>query len=86
MAQRKAQPKVETVEPVTIVDKRSGTICTVGSNVVEKYIGGSRPRYREYDPELDERDDDVYEDDDPDVDVAEESDPPAAATKTPAKK
>lgn len=72
MASRKPQPKVETVEPVTIVDKRSGTICTVGSNVVDKYIGGSRAKYREYDESIDGQDDDVYDDE---HEIAEESDP-----------
>ena len=81
MAQRKAQPKVETVEPVTIVDKRSGTICTVGSNVVDKYVGGSRAKYREYDESIDGQDDDVYDDDEP----VEGEDPPVTP-KTPAKK
>jgi hypothetical protein len=81
MAARKAQPKVEIVEPVTIVDKRSGTICTVGSNIVDKYITGSRAKYREYDESIDGQDPDVYDDDEPIEGEDSPVDPKAPAKK-----
>lgn len=52
MSVRKKKPEPEVVERVPIVDILSGTICTVGSNVVGKYLRRKKA-YRAYDPERD---------------------------------
>lgn len=42
---RRTEPEKPKVERVAIVDKESGTVCTVGSDVVEKYTTGRRAQF-----------------------------------------
>lgn len=50
-SRRRQEPEAKPVERVAIVDRRSGTICTVGDNVLERYIGGRKPVFERYDEE-----------------------------------
>lgn len=90
-SRRKQEPEAKPAERVAIVDRRSGTICTVGDNVLERYIGGRKPVFERYDEakyaaKYGERDDDDEFISDPDDDEDEiVPEPPKPPAKQPAK-
>lgn len=54
MAVRKREPEKPKVERVYIADRESGTVCTVGSDVVHKYVEGAKAKFELYDPDSEE--------------------------------
>lgn len=74
---QRREPEKPKVERVVIVDRKSGTICTVGSDVVDKYLSGvgKKAKFREYDPAIDERNEDDDDIDDDYTGEDEDSDP-----------